>query len=182
MMEQRRALRQPFPVAHAVLACLMEEASHGYRIHQRLDAAFGSLWHIPTSQLYRVLERLERNGWATSEPDREGQRPERAVYTISKAGEEQVWRWVGHATTTRLELIAEFWAKLYFLRRITPEKSEQWLAVQLASLRGRLSSWNDGSATSDDPVFASWVSSYRRSQLRAAIAWLEGEARKGWLE
>lgn len=179
MMEKMRNLRQPFPTALAVLACLMEGPSHGYRIRQRLDEAFGNLWHIPTSQLYRVLERLEDNGWATSHPDREGSRPERAVYTISEAGERRFWSWIDRAITTRQELVAEFWTKLYFLRRSAPEKVAPWLAGQIAGLRGRLCSWGEHAVTSDDPGFASLVATYRESQLRGTIAWIEEQVAKG---
>jgi len=178
-MEKKRSLRQPFPVAHAVLGCLFEGSSYGYRIRQRLDAAFGDLWHIPTSQLYRVLERLEESGWATREADREGLRPERAVYTISNAGRKELRMWIDRATTTRLELVAEFWAKLYFLRRIAPEDAGAWLARQVAGLRGRLAVRESSEAASDDPVFAGLVGSYRESQLETTIAWLEEQAAKG---
>ena len=179
MMEQRRSLRQPFPVAHAVLAVLMEEPSHGYRIRQRLDDAFGSLWHIPTSQLYRVLERLTRNGWTTSEPAREGQRPERVVYTLTRAGEEQVWAWIEQPTTTRLELVAEFWTKLYFLRRMAPGQLGTWLAKQIEGLRGRLRAQGSAEVASDDCGFASLVAEYRELQLETVIAWMEEQAGKG---
>ncbi len=179
MMEQKRSLRQPFPVAHAVLACLMEEASHGYRIRQRLDSAFGDLWHIPTSQLYRVLERLEKRGWAVSQAEREGQRPERAVYAISRKGEQEFWEWTDRPITRQLELVAEFWTKLYFLRRIAPSGVDAWVERQVETLRHRLVARGEIDTASDDQAFASLVQAYRNSQLEAAIGWLEEQANGG---
>ncbi|MBN1858095.1 PadR family transcriptional regulator [Candidatus Bipolaricaulota bacterium] len=179
MMERTKSLRQPFPVAHAVLACLMEGPGHGYRIRRRLDAAFADLWHIPTSQLYRVLERLESNGWAKRQVEREGQRPERTVYTISAQGQQEFWEWVDRPITRQLELVAAFWTKLYFLRRIAPSGVDAWLARQIEALRHRLSSREGIDATSDDQAFCSLVQAYRDSQLEAAIRWLKEQSGAG---
>lgn len=69
-----------------VLGILSQGRMHGYRLNEYVAHAMGPYTDVKRSTVYYMLERLERQGCVTQEPQREGKRPERRVYRITDAG------------------------------------------------------------------------------------------------
>lgn len=147
---------------------------HGYDLRERLSEGLGDLWRIASSQLYNVLHRLEKKGWITCSVERQDGRPDRKVYRISKNGEQAFWSWatspVGHLRDVRVELLA----KVYFLRRLAPDRIGPLIDVERQTLRGlrdRLQSRER--IGSDDRGFGVLALAFRVSQLSNTLIWLE---------
>ena len=76
-----------------VLLLLAQEPSHGYRLVERLEEAFGVV-NLPAQTVYRVLQHLEDAEWITSTWDTESaQGPPRKVYEITADGLEALDMW-----------------------------------------------------------------------------------------
>lgn len=104
-----------------ILAMLAKEPAHGYELRARLRQALGPVGDgLNAGQIYVTLTRLERAGLAvaTAAPG-VNDRPDRKVYELTAAGQQQVAAWLGEViwpkpdlTEFHLKLIAAFVARL----------------------------------------------------------------------
>ncbi|MBY8882113.1 PadR family transcriptional regulator [Actinacidiphila acidipaludis] len=78
---------------HAILTALLEKPSSGLELTRRFDKSIGFFWSATHQQIYRELNRLERDGLihALPQPPSRGQRKE---YEVLAAGRAELTRWV----------------------------------------------------------------------------------------
>jgi len=89
----------------AVMLLLAQEPSHGYSLFGKLSE-IGVLGEDETPTLvYRVLNRLERDGLACHEHQDEGQGPTRKVYSLTEQGLKALQYW-----SSRLEQMSNLFA------------------------------------------------------------------------
>ncbi len=69
-----------------LLGILQEGKMHGYRLNEYVTHAMNLYTDIKKSKVYYTLEKLEKDGYVEHETEREGKRPERRVYHITKKG------------------------------------------------------------------------------------------------
>ncbi|WP_067828633.1 PadR family transcriptional regulator [Nocardia inohanensis] len=79
---------------HALLVSLTERASSGYDLARRFDKSIGFYWNATHQQIYRVLKRMDEQGWVVAEAIAQEGRPDKKVYTVSDAGREELIRWI----------------------------------------------------------------------------------------
>ena len=75
-------------VREGLLALLDRESAYGYQLKTGFEAATGGIWSVNVGQVYATLDRLERDGFVTSD-EREGQRS----YRITPAGSQELGTW-----------------------------------------------------------------------------------------
>jgi len=166
-------ITRSFAIEQAVLGFLIEGSAHGYELRRRLADGLGALWRIASSQLYNVLARLEAGGMIRSRREQPKGRPARRVYTVTAKGKGAFWTWATSPVRHLRDVRVEFLAKIYFLRRLAPERIEPLILAEtcaLESLVERLTSRER--IGSDDPRFGELALSFRVNQLRGAIGWL----------
>jgi DNA-binding PadR family transcriptional regulator len=165
---------ESFAVEHAVLGFLLEEPLHGYALRERVAEGIGGFWRVASSQLYAVLHRLERAGRVTAARSAPAGGPERTVYTATPAGEAAFWRWCAAPVPHLRDLRVEFFAKLYFTRRLAPERLALLVDAQRTALETlRSGVEREGAVACDDSRIAAWARAYRRRQIAAAIGWID---------
>jgi DNA-binding PadR family transcriptional regulator len=125
------------PLALSILQLLDERPMHPYELasmmrnrHQdefiRLN--FGSLYH--------TVEVLERNGWIVPvEREREGGRPERTVYRLTKTGREVLMRVVGDILANPRREYPHFAAGLMFMHHLAASDAATHLAHRARALK-----------------------------------------------
>lgn len=86
---------------HALLVALREEPASGLDLTKRFGRSIGFFWHATHQQIYRVLARMEADGWATVTPVAQRGKPDKKVYAASPAGERVLADWL--ATPTPME-------------------------------------------------------------------------------
>ena len=96
---------------HAILVSLAEKTASGYDLARRFDASIGHFWKASHQQIYKVLGRMEADGWVESELVAQGGRPDKKVYVITSVGREELERWTSKATPIE-HLRSEFAVKL----------------------------------------------------------------------
>jgi DNA-binding PadR family transcriptional regulator len=64
---------------HAILVSLSERAASGLDLTRRFDKSIGFFWSATHQQIYRVLGRMEADGWVTCEVVAQQGRPDKKV-------------------------------------------------------------------------------------------------------
>ena len=83
---------------HAILVSLSERAASGSELTRRFDASIGFFWTATHQQIYRVLGRMDAEGWIESEVVRQADRPAKKVYAATDAGRAELRRWIAEPT------------------------------------------------------------------------------------
>lgn len=78
---------------HLLLGALRQPAS-GYDLKAQFDAAFRHFWPAEQSQIYRTLQRLERQGLLASRRQPSDKGPERRVYRTTTKGRAALRKWL----------------------------------------------------------------------------------------
>jgi PadR family transcriptional regulator AphA len=79
---------------HAILGFLNYGPFSGYDLKKIFDISVQHFWPADQSQIYRTLSRLEDKGWAEVQVIEQEDRPDRKVYHITEAGQEELRRWL----------------------------------------------------------------------------------------
>ena len=85
---------------HALLVALREEPAAGLELARRFDRSIGYFWHATHQQIYRVLARMERDGWTRVTEVAQSGRPDKKVYAVTPAGEGVLAAWLAAPTPT----------------------------------------------------------------------------------
>jgi DNA-binding PadR family transcriptional regulator len=91
------AAEMTMSIRYAILGLVAEQPLHGYGLKRVFDERMSPLWGLTTGQIYQSLTALERTGLVESARERNGRRPERKVYNITRAGERELHRWLQSA-------------------------------------------------------------------------------------
>jgi DNA-binding PadR family transcriptional regulator len=70
-----------------ILGVLRNQEMHGYHLSDHLEHGGGREIALTKSNAYKLLNKLEEEGWVTAHEEREGNRPPRRVYAITPEGE-----------------------------------------------------------------------------------------------
>ncbi|MFF5084442.1 PadR family transcriptional regulator [Actinoplanes sp. NPDC000266] len=79
---------------HAVLAALSQGEASGYELAKRFDVAVADYWSATPQQLYRDLEKLERDGLVAARVVEQRRRPNKRVFTLTAAGRQALREFV----------------------------------------------------------------------------------------
>ena len=79
---------------HALLVALRERPAAGLDLARRFSRSIGFFWHATHQQIYRVLARMEADGWVDVETVPQAGRPDKKVYAVSPAGDEALAAWL----------------------------------------------------------------------------------------
>lgn len=79
---------------HGILGLLNYGEMTGYEIMTAFRASLSHFWVAQTSQIYRELQTLEKNGWINSVRVAQESRPDKNLLSITEAGREELLRWL----------------------------------------------------------------------------------------
>ena len=93
-------LRQSVGMAleHAILVSLSERPASGLDLTRRFDRSIGFFWSATHQQIYRVLGRMEADGWVRCTAVAQSGRPAKKVYDVAAAGRRELERWIAADT------------------------------------------------------------------------------------
>ena len=83
---------------HALLVALREEPASGLDLAKRFSRSIGYFWHATHQQIYRVLARMDSDGWVTVTEVAQTGKPDKKVYAVSPAGERALADWLAEPT------------------------------------------------------------------------------------
>lgn len=79
---------------HAILVSLLEQPGSGYELARRFERSIGRFWTATHQQIYRVLRRMESDGWVVGEEIEQGGRPDKRRYSVAGAGRAALTGWL----------------------------------------------------------------------------------------
>src|SRR3954447_12053678 len=83
---------------HALLVALSERPAAGLELARRFDRSIGFFWSATHQQIYKVLRRMEDDGWVTAQVQAQTGGPDKRVYSVTDIGTKALADWI--ATTT----------------------------------------------------------------------------------
>lgn len=116
---------------HAILVSLNERAASGLDLARRFDRSIGFFWSATHQQIYRVLARMEAEGWLRSKPVEQRGRPAKKVYQVASPGRRELERWLATPTPTeqfRSEIAVKLRAASYGDRAAVLDQVREHLA------------------------------------------------------
>ena len=164
-----------FSLEYILLGFLYQSPIHGYDLYKQLCNLKGIsiIWHLKMSQLYALLDKLEKDGLLTSRHVPGQALLVRKEYQITPQGQQRFLSWVSNPVEHGREMRQEFLAKLFFAQKAGVEGYLKLIDEQTAVCGRWLSSLNLSSSNlTHDANFERLVFQYRISQVRAMIEWL----------
>ncbi|HEV2128839.1 MAG TPA: helix-turn-helix transcriptional regulator [Thermomicrobiales bacterium] len=174
----RRALRLG-PAEHSLLGLLAgagEEGIHGYDLARQFShGALGEIIRLEPGMLYHHLKKLDRYRLITTEIERQVDRPDRRIHTLTLDGREALDQWLQEPVHATREIRLDFLLKLFFTRRLAPARLAHLIGQQRAVLTDLLRSLTAqmevGTAAPD--AERRMVLRLRLAQTEAALEWLD---------
>jgi DNA-binding PadR family transcriptional regulator len=85
---------------HALLVALSEQPASGLDLAKRFSRSIGFFWHATHQQIYRVLGRMDADGWVEATEVAQDGRPDKKVYAVTPAGADALAGWLAEPTTS----------------------------------------------------------------------------------
>jgi DNA-binding PadR family transcriptional regulator len=91
-----RPQTQHMALEHALLVSLSERPGTGIELTRRFDRSIGYFWRATHQQIYKVLRRMEHDGWVAAGAG--ASRSTERRYTVTTTGRTELARWVESPT------------------------------------------------------------------------------------
>ncbi|HEX2980385.1 MAG TPA: PadR family transcriptional regulator [Anaerolineaceae bacterium] len=169
-------VRAPLTLEYALLGYIRQRSMYGYELHQLLTqpSGLGLVWQIKQSQLYALLDKLEKDGFlSVTLAESQNNRPSRKFFNLTPAGEQAFLAWLRQPVKQARGIRQEFLAKLYFSLSEDGATASALVHTQLETCR----TWNASleeelASRRGSPGFDEWVTRFRLQQVRGICAWL----------
>ena len=105
-----------------VLGMLKKEALSAYDIQKLVEYRNISKWvKISTPSIYKKVIQLEEKGYISSNIVKEGKMPEKAIYSLTEAGEKQLENLMLEISAKPIQIFLDFNAVIVNLDALSPE-------------------------------------------------------------
>jgi PadR family transcriptional regulator AphA len=79
---------------HGILGLLKYGDMTGYEIMKMFRDSLSYFWSANTSQIYRELQTLKKDGFVTDAVIEQSEKPDKKVFSITETGREELKRWL----------------------------------------------------------------------------------------
>lgn len=98
-----------------ILGLLRNAPMTGYNLKKLFDKSVNNIWTASLSQIYRELGTLTKNGYVTSIIEKQEDRPDKRIYSISEEGEKAFQAWLTDFSDTFISPKRdEFMLRIFF--------------------------------------------------------------------
>ncbi|MDR2930762.1 MAG: PadR family transcriptional regulator [Propionibacteriaceae bacterium] len=112
-----------------VLGILKQQPRSAYEIHKVVEYRSIAQWvKISTPSIYKKVLQLEAKGYIQSTVVKQGKMPEKAVYSLTKAGLEQFHQLIQQISSQPVRLLLDFNAVIVNLDAVSIAEREQALS------------------------------------------------------
>ncbi|MDH8678736.1 PadR family transcriptional regulator [Fusibacter bizertensis] len=100
---------------HGILGLLNYGPTTGYELDKSFKGTLNFFWQAQTSQIYRELSTMEKQGWVTSEMIIQSDKPNKKLFSLTESGKEELNRWLMHDSIKEdIRVKDPFLVKLFF--------------------------------------------------------------------
>jgi DNA-binding PadR family transcriptional regulator len=118
-MKERQPFTRNLSPENLLLGMLRLSPSHGYDLHQQLERDLRYVWRLSLSQVYNVLNRLEKGGLIAGEVLQQEERPDRKRFHLTAEGEQHFKEWLEAPVGASVHAVRiAFLSKLYFAQQM----------------------------------------------------------------
>lgn len=167
---------------HGILGLLNYYEMTGYEIMEVFRDSLNFFWSAQTSQIYRELQGLEKNGWVSKTLVPQQGKPDKNVYSITQDGKQELLRWlsnedVGLSSKTPILMKVFFMGErckeenIQYFRQLK-EECEQFLK-SLESVPEYIKAYSDKINAGEKDVYWQMTVDYGRRNMQNYIEWAE---------
>lgn len=81
---------------HGILGLLNYKDMTGYEVMETFRDSLNFFWTAQTSQIYRELQTIEKNGWATCSIEEQVGKPDKKIFHITEEGRQELISWLSN--------------------------------------------------------------------------------------
>lgn len=111
----------------------------GYQLKQFIDTSAKHFWYAQTSQIYRTLDTLEKEGLVSSEVQEQDTRSDRRLYHITATGRADLQAWLAEPMTEISPTKDALLVRLFFSAQVDRETTLTQLRLQRSLHQRQLS-------------------------------------------
>jgi len=123
-----------------LLGLLMDGPKHGYQLKKLMEKIHGLFATMDTKSIYYPLKVMEKQGLITKEVDREGNRPERSVYSVTSRGKMRFFKLLNDNFLVIQRPFINVDLSLYFFPFVEKGLAKKRLKIRLKGLE-RVKKW-----------------------------------------
>ncbi len=115
---------------HGLLGLLNYGSMTGYDLNKAFKDSLAFFWQAQASQIYRELDAMEKSGWLSSEKIIQDDKPNKRLYSITKAGKSEFVRWLSSPEADiegAMRIKSAFLMRVFFAGEIDSKKSLEML-------------------------------------------------------
>ena len=169
---------------YAVLGMLSICPMSGYDIKKIIEQSIAHFWTESYGRIYPVLQELEEQRLATRRVERTGGKPDRQVYSITKAGERELHGWLA-APIKNEPVRSELLLKLFFGNHLAAAEREAHVLAARQRHAGLLKVYEATAAGlkkahADNPGLPFWLITlnFGRRRSESIVAWCDDTLRE----
>jgi PadR family transcriptional regulator AphA len=100
---------------HGILGLLNYGPMTGYDLDKAFKGSLNFFWQAQTSQIYRELNAMEKQGWISSETIIQTDKPNKKLFSLIPDGKEELHRWLtNNSIEEDIRVRDPFLVKLFF--------------------------------------------------------------------
>ncbi|MGN0203453.1 MAG: PadR family transcriptional regulator [Coprococcus sp.] len=107
---------------HGILGLLNYSDMTGYEIMEVFRDSLKYFWSAQTSQIYRELQTLKKQGWVTDVLIPQEARPDKKVFSITDSGKQELHRWLSE-DDTGFDTKSPLLMKTFFRGELPPDEN-----------------------------------------------------------
>lgn len=81
---------------HGILGLLNYKDMTGYEVMEVFRDSLNFFWKAQTSQIYRELQTIEKNGWASCHVEEQTGKPDKKIFHITEDGQKELIDWISN--------------------------------------------------------------------------------------
>lgn len=171
-------------LSHGLLGLLNYTDMTGYELAKTFNDSLCFFWQAQTSQIYRELNKLEKQGLLSSRIQLQTDKPNKRIYSITEAGKAQLKQWLESAmpdemAPTRSEVLL----RLFFSAQRSTEENIAALKHIVASYQKQISALRETAGVIDqykavarsekDLLYWTFTADFGLAHSEMVVAWAE---------
>jgi len=127
---------------YALLGQLKKRDMTGYELNKFIEPSISHFWSTDHTQIYRLLNQLEKQGFIQSEEEQQDSRPNRKRYHITNTGDDALVKWL-HSTQSPMKYKDPFLIQIFFGESIDKETLITIMQHKLEAHESKLQSYDE---------------------------------------
>jgi DNA-binding PadR family transcriptional regulator len=160
----------------AFLGFLRSGPIHGYQLHKEISdkKEIGGVWFIKMGKMYAILKKLESYKWINSVSVKEGNRPQKNTYSLTRKGKDVFNDWMLSPINHGRDLRIQFLLKIFFMKSGNYKNWKNIFTNQRKECEQWKGRYKSNLMENDSARPFNWyVIQYRSAQIEGFIQWLD---------